>query len=506
MNKHFYITTPIYYVNDKPHIGHAYTSIAADIIARFKRLDGFKVMFLTGTDEHGQKIAQVAEKQNIAPLELCDRISENFRLLMKDMNISNDDFIRTTEKRHALAATNLWQKLEETGNIYQGTYSGWYSSRDEAFISNDEVKDGLAPSGAPVEWMEETSYFFKLSDWQQELLSFYEQNPDFIAPQSRRNEVIKFVESGLKDLSISRTSISWGIPVPNDNKHVMYVWIDALTNYISALGYPNENTPDFQEYWSSSLHLIGKDIIRFHAVYWPAFLMAAGLTPPKKIFAHGWWTNEGQKISKSLGNVIDPYELKNNYGLDQTRYFLMRNMTFGDDGNFSHNNIRDRINHDLANDLGNMVQRVMTIVHKNFEEGISYEEKELNEQDIQLLKQGYDALDKLRLLFDRQSFEGVLNEIWQFISEINKFIDRQTPWALSKADPSRFKTVMAVLTEAIFITALYIMPFMPESADKIFNMLNLSDEDKTFSNIGIKKSFQGAFTKPNGLFPKILDA
>ncbi|MDR1031907.1 MAG: methionine--tRNA ligase [Holosporales bacterium] len=504
MKNHFYITTPIYYVNDVPHIGHAYTSLAADVIARFKRMDGFQVKLLTGTDEHGQKIARAAEKQKMLPQAFCDKVSQNFRNLTKALNLSNDDFIRTTEPRHITSAQAMWQKLEESGNIYKGTYSGWYSTRDEAFVSNDEVKDGLAPSGAPVEWMEEVSYFFKLSAWQDKLLEFYKANPNFIAPKSRRNEIISFVESELKDLSISRCSISWGIPIPGDSKHVMYVWIDALANYISALGYPQINE-EFSAFWSQSLHLVGKDIIRFHAVYWPAFLMAAGLDPPKRIFAHGWWTNDGQKISKSLGNAIDPYDLVNKYGLDQVRYFLMRNMPFGEDGNFSDALITGRINHDLANDLGNTVQRVLTLVSKFCSGGTSYNEANLTPDDEALVHAGYKRIDEIRNIMDEMAFEQALRAIWGFIYDTNKYIDIQAPWALAKTDTKRLETVLAVLTESVFLTALYIKPFMPDTADKICNALNVGSDLRLYKSISVIKSFSGPFAKPEALFPRVQD-
>ncbi|MDR1474969.1 MAG: methionine--tRNA ligase [Holosporales bacterium] len=502
VKKYFYVTTPIYYVNDVPHIGHAYTSVAVDVIARFKRMDGCCVKFLTGTDEHGQKIARAAGKAGMPPKDFCDCVSGNFRDLTKALHLSNDDFIRTTEPRHMASAQALWRQLEASGNLYQGTYAGWYSTRDEAFVGNDEVKDGLAPSGAPVEWVEEAGYFFRLSDWQDKLLAFYDAHPEFIAPQSRRNEVVSFVKSGLRDLSISRCSISWGISVPGDPKHVMYVWIDALANYLSALGYP-ETSEEFLEFWAQSLHVVGKDIIRFHAVYWPAFLMAAGLAPPKKVFAHGWWTNDGQKISKSLGNVIDPHDLMNKYGLDQVRYFLMRNMPFGEDGNFSDGLITGRINSDLANDLGNTVQRVLTMVGKLSRDKIAYAQDDLAQEDRTLLKMGYGCLNDIRPMFDELSFEKVLKRIWNLIYDINKYIDHQAPWLLDKTDIERLKVVLAVLAEAVFLTALYIRPFMPGTADKIFDMLNVDNDLRFFKSVGVKRNFNGPFPKPIALFPRM---
>ncbi len=358
MNKTYYITTPIYYVNDKPHIGHAYTTIAADVIARFKRMDGFEVMFLTGTDEHGQKVNKSAELAGVDPQDFVDQVSQNFRDLMPVLNVTPDRFIRTTEAEHKRAAQDIWNRLVASGDIYLGSYEGWYSVRDEAFYAESELVDGKAPTGGPVEWVQEPSYFFRLSKWQEPLLTFYAEHRDFIAPASRRNEVIKFVEGGLMDLSISRTSFNWGVRVPEDEKHVMYVWLDALTNYLTGIGFPDTQVDSYKKFWPADLHLMGKDIIRFHAVYWPAFLMAAGLEPPKRVFAHGWWTNEGQKISKSLGNVIDPIVLIETYGADAFRYVLLREVSFGHDGDFSVSGMKNRINADLANAYGNLVQRV----------------------------------------------------------------------------------------------------------------------------------------------------
>jgi len=321
MSPTYYLTTPIYYVNDKPHIGHAYTTLACDVLARFKRLDGYNVMFLTGTDEHGQKVQDAAEKAGVAPQSFTDTVSQNFRDLTSAMNFSNDQFIRTTEPRHYESCRHIWNMLLEKGHIRLDKYAGWYSVRDEAFFTETELVDGKAPTGAPVEWVEEPSYFFALSEWQQPLLDYYEAHPDFIAPAGRLNEIRSFVKGGLKDLSISRTTFDWGVPVPNDDDHVMYVWLDALTNYLTALDWQNDGA-DYSTYWPCDLHMVGKDILRFHAVYWPAFLMASGLPLPKRVFAHGWWTNEGEKISKSIGNVIDPLALIDKYGLDQTRYFF----------------------------------------------------------------------------------------------------------------------------------------------------------------------------------------
>ena len=361
----FYVTTPIYYVNDAPHIGHAYTTLACDTIARFARLEGRRVRFLTGTDEHGQKVEKAAAAAGKAPQAFTDEVSQRFRDLARRMQITNDDFIRTTEARHRVGVQALWRELAARDQIYLGTYAGWYSVRDESFYAENELVDGRAPTGAPVEWVEEPSYFFRLSAWQQRLLDFYEAHPDFILPASRRNEVVSFVRRGLQDLSVSRTSFAWGVPVPDDPDHVVYVWLDALTNYMTALGYPDCDSKDFRDFWPADVHVVGKDILRFHAVFWPAFLLAAGLAPPRRVFAHGWWTNEGEKISKSLGNVIDPIELIDTYGLDQTRYFLLREVPFGNDGDFSRTAMITRMNRDLANDYGNLVQRVLSMIQRN---------------------------------------------------------------------------------------------------------------------------------------------
>ncbi|MBL8641769.1 MAG: methionine--tRNA ligase, partial [Alphaproteobacteria bacterium] len=364
--KSYYITTPIYYVNDKPHLGHAYTTIACDVLARFKRLDGYHVRFMTGTDEHGLKVKQSAEKAGISPQEFTDNVSQNFRDLCTAMNFSNDDFIRTTEERHIAACQALWNELVKRGEIYLDKYAGWYAVRDEAYYAEDELRDGpngkkIAPSGAEVTWMEEESYFFRLSAWGDKLMEFYAAHPDFCMPETRFNEVKSFVRGGLKDLSVSRTTFDWGVPVPGNDKHVMYVWIDALTNYLTVAGYPH----DVSEFWPADLHMVGKDILRFHAVYWPAFLMAAGIAPPKRVFAHGWWTIEGEKMSKSLGNVISPYDLIDTYGVEPSRFVLLREVPFGNDGDFSHSNARNRINNDLANGLGNLAQRTLSFIYKN---------------------------------------------------------------------------------------------------------------------------------------------
>ena len=440
----YYITTPIYYVNDVPHIGHAYTTLACDVLARFMRLDGRDVKFLTGTDEHGQKVEKSAQAAGVDPQAFTDRVSQNFRNLSPALNFSNDDFIRTTEQRHKVACQALWKKLLENGEIYLGSYSGWYAVRDEAFYTESELTkqpDGTriaTASGAEVEWVEEPSYFFRLSAWQDRLLEFYNANPDFILPETRRNEVISFVKGGLKDLSISRTTFSWGVAVPDDPEHIMYVWLDALTNYMTAAGYPDVESESYSNYWPADLHMVGKDILRFHAVYWPAFLMAAGLPTPKRVFAHGWWTNEGQKISKSLGNVIDPLQLVETYGLDQVRYFLLREVPFGNDGDLSKRAIISRMNGDLANDFGNLAQRVLSMIAKNCANAMP-QPGAFQPADEALLTLSDALPDRLRQEYGVQAFHKALEATWDVIAAANRYVDDQAPWALKKTDPERME-------------------------------------------------------------------
>lgn len=508
--KPYYITTPIYYVNDNPHIGHAYTTLACDVLARFKRLDGYRVKFLTGTDEHGQKVEKSAQAKGIDPQTFTDQVSQQFRDLARAMNFSNDDFIRTTEERHKESCQALWKRLVERGEIYLDAYKGWYAVRDEAFYAESELTEGpdgqkIAPSGAPVEWVEEPSYFFRLSKWQEPLLRFYEENPDFIAPETRRNEVISFVKGGLHDLSVSRTTFSWGVPVPGDEAHVMYVWLDALTNYITAVGFP-DTEGEYAEFWPADVHMVGKDILRFHTVYWPAFLMAAGLEPPKRVFAHGWWTNEGQKISKSLGNVIDPFELVEKYGLDQVRYFLLREVPFGADGDFSHKAMVGRMNGELANDLGNLAQRVLSMIAKNCG-GAVPEAGPLTEDDRQLLSAAHGLLDAVRGPVDRQAFHEALETIWVVVRAANGYVDRQAPWVLRKSDPERMATVLWVLAETIRHIALLMQPWVPESAAKMLDQLAVPEEARTFAALGEGGALKAGtpLPKPQGVFPRYVE-
>ena len=502
-SRKYYLTTPIYYVNDVPHIGHAYTTLACDVLARFKRLDGFDVLFLTGTDEHGQKVEKAAEAVDMKAQAFTDKVSQNFRDLLPFMNISNDDFIRTTETRHKAAAQAIWHRLMKNGHIYLDKYSGWYSVRDEAYFSEGELVDGKAPTGAPVEWVEEPSYFFDLSQWETKLLQFYKDNPDFIAPVSRRNEVVSFVSSGLRDLSISRTSFNWGIAVPDDEKHIMYVWLDALTNYITATGFPDEEQNLYRKFWPASLHMVGKDILRFHAVYWPAFLLAADLEPPKRVFAHGWWTNEGQKISKSLGNVIDPVQLIETYGLDQVRYFLMREVPFGNDGDFSKSGMINRINSDLANDLGNLCQRVLSFVYKNCNATVP---KNLGfaPDDSQLITHAYEILPKLREDYNSQLFNVALERVWGLVAASNKYIDEQAPWKLRKTAPDRMHTVLYTLLETIRSIGILLQPIMPGSSEKILNQLAVDTSKRSFAALNSNDRLEAgtSLQKPNPIFPR----
>jgi methionyl-tRNA synthetase len=516
--RRYYLTTPIYYVNDSPHIGHAYTTLACDVLARFKRLDGYQVFFLTGTDEHGQKVEKAAQAAGLEPQAFTDKVSQNFRDLAKFMNYSNDQFIRTTEPRHIEASQAIWRAMAATKspkgnpNIYLGKYAGWYAVRDEAFYGEGELRDGpggkkIAPSGAEVDWVEEPSYFFRLSDWQETLLEFYRAHPDFIAPESRRNEVVSFVNSGLADLSISRTTFKWGVPVPGDPGHIMYVWVDALTNYITAVGYPDENSPNFKRFWPADLHMVGKDILRFHAVYWPAFLMAAKLAVQKRVFAHGWWTNEGQKISKSLGNVIDPFDLVKKYGLDQVRYFLLREVPFGNDGDFSHRTIVTRINSELANDLGNLAQRALSMINRNCDAKVPQPGR-LSDEDAKLLDQAYGLLAALREQFDNQAFHEALETIWRVVRAANGYVDRQAPWELRKTDPARMATVLYVLAETIRHLAIAMLPFVPDAAGRMLDQLAVPAEKRRFALLGPAGALTPgtALPAPQGVFPRFVEA
>ena len=509
MSKRFYVTTAISYVNAKPHLGHAYEAISTDVIARFKRLDGYDVWFLTGTDEHGQKVEETATAAGQDPKTFCDDVAASFREMDALLDISNDDFIRTTEPRHRMASQGLWRRLAEAGDIYLGQYAGWYSVRDEAFfaeneLTKDEEGNFLAPSGAPVRWLEEESYFFRLSDYSDRLLAHYEANPDFILPHYRRNEVVNFVSRGLNDLSISRTSFAWGIPVPEDDKHVMYVWLDALTNYITALGYPNEKDEKFVDFWPADLHVIGKDILRFHAVIWPAFLMSAGLPLPKRVFGHGFLTVQGQKMSKSLGNVLSPDALVAEFGLDQIRYFLMREVPYGNDGSFSRDTMINRINSDLSNDLGNLAQRVLSMIAKNCA-GAVPQPGPLAAEDEALLAAARNVLPAMRQAMDVQAIHKALEAVWQVVGDANRYVDAQAPWALRKTDPDRMATVLYVLADTIRMLGIYVQPVVPGSAGRLLDQLALAPEARSFADIETALAPGTPLPAPRPVFPRHAD-
>lgn len=504
----FYITTPIYYVNDKPHIGHAYTTVACDVLARFKRLSGANVKFLTGTDEHGQKVEKSAAAAGVAPQAFVDSVSVHFRDMITLMNISNDDFIRTTEPRHAKTAQALWKKMADNGHIYLGSYAGWYAVRDEAYYAESELVNGKAPTGADVEWVEEPSYFFDLSQWQEKLLAHYEAHPDFIQPESRRNEIISFVKGGLKDLSISRTTFSWGIPVPGDEKHIMYVWLDALANYLSALGYPDMK----EDFWPASLHMIGKDIIRFHTVYWPAFLMAAGLPLPHCVFAHGWWTIEGEKMSKSLGNVIAPAALVEEFGLDQTRYFLMREVPFGNDGNFSRERMITVINSELANNIGNLCQRTLSMVAKNCDGKVPDSGGASKDSvDLGFLNAIYvtetSTPTEVSDRYTRCRFHEILADIVAIASEANNYIDTKAPWKQKKEDERLMNATLYHLLEGIRCIAIMLQPFIPDSASKMLDLLAVDTGARSFGHLTSDHALKTGtvLPPPQPVFPRFME-
>jgi len=487
MNKNYYITTPIYYPSAKPHMGHAYTSIIADFFARFKRMDGFDVHFLTGTDEHGLKIQKAAEKKNMDPTKFCNEISETFRNLSDTLNLSNTDFIRTTEDRHKKTVQHLWLELEKNDQIYLSKYSGWYSLSDEAFYSKDEItlKDGVkiaSSSGSTVEWIEEESYFFRLSKWQDKLLEYYEKNNDFISPISRKNEVVSFVKSGLKDLSISRMAFTWGIKVPNNPKHVIYVWLDALTNYISALNYPNTSGDLFKKFWPASVHIIGKDILRFHAVYWPAFLMAANIQLPNKIYGHGWILSGEEKMSKSKGNILDPLDIIETYGLDPLRYYLIKEVSFGNDGNISQDKLEDCINSDLANNYGNLCQRVISFAEKNCSSKIPKIIK-FNNEDLIMLDKFTNNLSVIRNEIDKQNINFYIDFIISALFEANKYFNDQEPWK-KKDDQERLSTIVYTSLEMIRKISYMLYPIIPDSVKKALVIFNLKTDDIDFESIG----------------------
>jgi len=484
-DKNFYITTPIYYPSGDPHMGHAYSSIIADVFARFKRNDNSKVYFLTGTDEHGLKIQKAAENAGLEPLVYCDKISKVFRDLTKKLNLSNNDFIRTTEKRHYKSVNELWNKLIKSGDIYLSKYKGWYSVSDEAYYNEDEIieKDNIKIStfsGSPVEWVEEESFFFKLSSWQNKLLDFYEKNDKFILPISRRNEVINFVKSGLKDLSVSRTSFTWGIKVPNNDKHVIYVWLDALTNYLSALNYPDTNHKLYKDFWPASVHVIGKDILRFHAIYWPAFLLAANIKPPNRVFGHGWILSGDEKMSKSKGNILDPHEIIKNYGIDELRYYLMKEVSHGSDGNISLENLENCINSDLANNYGNLCQRVFSFV-ANKCNGKVIRTKKLSESDKKLFNESEILTNNLRNDMDNQNLNNYIKSVINLSFLTNKYINDEEPWKLFKNNKEKMNNILHIALEQIAKITILLNPIIPDSTTKVLDALNIKVELRNLS-------------------------
>ena len=505
MTRRFFLSTPIYYVNGAPHIGHAYTSIAADVMARWQRLDGADVFFLTGTDEHGQKVERAAQDAGVEPQAFVDRVSADFRDMADRMGVSYDAFIRTTELAHKAGVQALWRRLRESGDIFLDHYEGWYAVRDEAFYGEDELvtrADGtrVAPSGAPVAWVREPSYFFRLSAWGDRLLALYEAHPEFIAPGSAHNEVVSFVRSGLRDLSISRTSFRWGIEVPDDPAHVVYVWLDALANYVTALGYPDEQAPLWR-YWPAQLHLVGKEIVRFHAIYWPAFLMAAGLPLPERVYANGWWTVEGEKMSKSVGNVVDPRELAAEFGLDPLRYFLLREKPFGGDGDFSRRALIGRMNVDLANDLGNLAQRSLSLIAKNCAGALPARGVPTAE-DSEMLAMAEALPDLLRERLGRQAPHEALEEVWRVVRAGNGYIDRQAPWALRKTDLARMGEVLRVLADVLRVVATVLQPFMPGSMGRMLDQLGVPAGARDLATLGVAVADGTVLPPPQGLFPR----
>jgi methionyl-tRNA synthetase len=507
----FYVTTAIDYPNGAPHIGHAYEKTATDAIARFKRLDGFDVRFLTGTDVHGQKMAETATAEGIPTADLARRNSDVFERMQERLNISFDRFIRTSDADHFEASKEIWRRMNESGDIYLGSYAGWYSVRDERFFTDDELEtrdDGIRYSletGTPVTWTEEETYFFRLSEYAEKLLAHYEANPDFIGPDVRRNEVLSFVSGGLRDLSVSRTTFDWGVPVPDHPDHVMYVWVDALTNYLTGVGFPDTESESFRTYWPADLHMIGKDIIRFHTVYWPAFLMSAGIELPRRVFAHGFINVKGEKMSKSVGNVVDPIALVDEFGVDQVRFFLLREIPFGQDGSYSEEAIANRINSDLANELGNLAQRSLSMVAKNLD-AVVPDPVEFDDADNALLTAADGLLERVREHYDAQAMHLALEAIWRVLGAANKYFSDQEPWVLRKsaepADQQRFRTVLYTTLETVRIAALLVQPVMPDSAAKLLDLLGQGDDMRAFTAIATRIAPGTPLPAPVGVFPR----
>jgi len=506
----FYITTPIYYPSGEPHMGHAYSSILADVFARFKRIDNFKVYFLTGTDEHGLKIQKAAERAKSDPLVFCDKISNIFKDLTKKLNLSNDDFIRTTENRHYKSVTDIWTRLVNSGDIYLSKYKGWYSVSDEAFYNSDEIieKNGKKYStfsGSLVEWVEEESFFFKLSAWQERLLKFYDENDKFILPTTRRNEVINFVKNGLKDLSVSRTSFTWGIKVPGNEKHVIYVWLDALTNYLSALNFPNTNDKLYKDFWPASLHVIGKDILRFHAIYWPAFLLAAKIKPPARVFGHGWILSGEEKMSKSKGNILNPLEIIKKYGIDELRYYLMKEVSHGSDGNISLKNLENCINSDLANNYGNLCQRVFSFIKNNCKSKV-IKSKNISNTDKKLIEETKVLTNNLRNFMDDQNLNNYIKSVINISFLTNKYINDEEPWKLKKVNPEKMNNILHLALEQIAKISILLNPIVPEKSTKVLNALNINPKLRNLSFLDGKNIINDEIkiNELNILFKKII--
>jgi len=506
----FYITTAIAYPNGVPHIGHAYEAIATDALARFQRLDGKDVFFLTGTDEHGLKMIQTAEAEGLKPMEVATRNAQRFKEMDQRLNISFDRFIRTTEEQHHRSSQEIWKRMADNGDIYLDSYAGWYSVRDEAYYAEDETTLGeddvrRGPQGTPVEWVEEKSYFFRLSAYQDRLLALYETHPEFIGPDSRKNEVVSFVKGGLRDLSISRTTFDWGVKVPGEPEHVMYVWVDALTNYITGVGFPDEGDKDWH-YWPADVHIIGKDIIRFHAVYWPAFLMSAGIPVQKRVYAHGFLFNRGEKMSKSVGNVVDPFNLANQYGVDQTRYFFLREVPFGQDGSYNHEAIVARINADLANDLGNLAQRSLSMIAKQFQ-GVLPEPGEFTNNDKDILAEADAMIGLARTAMATQQIHQALNAVWAVVAEANRYFAGEAPWALAKTDPARQGTVLYVTAEVVRQIAILAQPAMPQASGKLLDILGIPDDvdSRNFAALSQRIKPGVVLPAPAPVFPRYIE-
>ena len=504
----FYITTAIPYANGAPHIGHAYERIATDAIARFKRLDGYDVLFVTGMDEHGQKMQQTAAREGLTPQQLADRTAAQFEEMGEQLNARADDILRTTQERHRISVQEIWRRMAANGDIYLSKYSGWYSVRDEAYYAEDEteVRDGkrfALKTGTPVEWVEEESYFFKLSAYADKLLALYETRPDFVTPENYKNEIVSFVKRGLNDLSVSRTTFDWGIPVPGDPKHVMYVWVDALTNYLSATGFPEADAPR-AKYWPATAHVIGKDITRFHAIYWPAFLMSAGLPVPEQIVVHGFLFSRGEKMSKSVGNVVAPADLVRNYGQDQTRYFFLREVPFGQDGNYSHEAIVNRVNADLANDLGNLAQRSLSMIAKNCNGKVPVCGA-LSDADKEILAAADGIHAEARAAHETHAINKALDAIWRVVADANRYFAGQEPWALKKTDPARMETVLYVTAEVLRIVATLAQPYVPASAAKLLDLLAVPEDKRSFADLGSRLVSGTALPAPQPVFPRYVE-